>query len=127
MVSNDGLPERIIVAIERDVGAAGRLGIAAGIAALDRAHRLRGARQRGLGDVGGMRIAHRLVLDGAQAEALVGVVGRLLEPAVVEDEHLGLGVFEVELAVIGAFEAAGKMSARGLAVEAGAIEERRGV
>ena len=126
MVSNDGRAERILVAVERDVGAAGRLGIAAGIAALDGAHRVRGARERGLRQVGGMRIADRLVLDGAQAEALVGVVGRLLEPAVVEDQHLGLGVFEIKLAVVGAFEAAGEMAARVLAVEAGAVEERRG-
>ena len=61
-----------------------------------------------------MRIAHRLVLDGPEAEPLVGVVGRLLEPPIVEDQHLGLGVFEIELAVIGAFEAAGQVSARGL-------------
>ena len=74
-----------------------------------------------------MRIADRLVLDRAQAEPLVGVVGRLLEPPIVEDEHLGLGVFEKKLAVVGAFEAAGEMSACGLAIEPGAIEERRGV
>lgn len=73
-----------------------------------------------------MRITHRLVLDGPEAEPLVGVVGRLLEPPIVEDEHLGLGIFEIELAIIGAFEAAGQVSARCLAIEAGAIEERRG-
>jgi hypothetical protein len=37
-----------------------------------------------------------------------------------------LGIFEIELAIIGAFEAAGQVSARCLAIEAGAIEERRG-
>ena len=74
-----------------------------------------------------MRIADRFALHGAQAEPLGGIVGRLLEPPIVEDEHLGLGVFEIKLAVIGAFEAAGQMSTCGLAIEPGAIEKRRGV
>ena len=78
----------------------------AGIAALDGAHRVGGALDRRLRHVGGMRIADRLVLDGAQPETLRGVVGRLLEPAVVERQHLGLAVFEKQFAVIGAVEAA---------------------
>ena len=56
-----------------------------------------------------MGVADRLVLDGAQPEPLVRVVGRLLQPSVVEQEHLGLGIFEIELAVVGAFEAAGQL------------------
>ena len=120
------LAERIVVAVEADIGAAGRLGIAAGIAALDRAHRVGRARQRRFGHVGGMGIADRLVLDRAQPETLLGVVGRLLEPAVVEHQHLGLGVFEKQLAVVGAFEAAGEVAAGVLAVEAGAVEQRHG-
>ena len=51
-----------------------------------------------------MRIADRLALDGAQPEALRGVVGRLLQAAVVEHQHLGLAVFEEQFAVVGAFE-----------------------
>ena len=70
-----------------------------------------------------MGITHGLVLDRAQAKTLVGVVGRLLEPPVVEHQHLGLGVFEVKLAVVGAVEAADKLAARGLPVETGAVEE----
>ena len=73
-----------------------------------------------------MGVADRLVLDRAQAEALGGVVGRLLEPAVVERQHLGLAVFEEQFAVVGAFEAAGEVPAGGVAVEAGAVEERKG-
>ena len=73
-----------------------------------------------------MGIADRLVLDRAQPEALLGVVGRLLEPPVVEQQHLGLGVFEVQLAVVGAFEAADELSAGVVAVEAGAVEKRHG-
>ena len=85
-----------------------------------------GARQRGVGQVGGVGIAHGLVLDGAQPEALRGVVGGLLEPPVVETQHLGLAVFEEKLAVIGAFEAADEMAAGIVTVEAGTIEQREG-
>ena len=79
---------------------------------------------RGLRHVGGMRVADRLVLHGAQPEALVGVVGRLLEPAVVEHQHLGLLVFEEQFAVVGAFEAALDQLADADVVEAGAVEQR---
>ena len=118
--------ERILVAVEPPVGVGRGVGIAAGIAALDGAHRVGRPRQRRLRHVGGMRIADRLVLDGAQPETLVGVVGRLLEPAVVEHQHLGLGVFEIKLAVVGAFEAADEVAAHVVAVEAGAVDERFG-
>ena len=70
-----------------------------------------------------MGIADRLVLHGAQPEALVGVVGRLLQPAVVEHQHLGLLVFEEQLAVVGAFKAAVDQLADANFVEAGAVEQ----
>ena len=70
-----------------------------------------------------MRIAYRLVLHGTEPEALVGVVGRLLEPAVVEHQHLGLLVFEEQLAVVGAFEAAVDQLADADFIEASAVEE----
>jgi hypothetical protein len=73
-----------------------------------------------------MCIADRLVLHRAQAEPLRGVVGRLLEPSVIEQEHLGLAVFEKKLAVIGAFEPVREMAARAAAIEAGAVEEGGG-
>ena len=63
-----------------------------------------------------MGVADRVVLDGAQPETLVGIVGRLLESAVVEHKHFGLGIFEVQLAIVGTFEAAGEMSACGLPI-----------
>ena len=72
-----------------------------------------------------MRVADRLALDGAQPEALRGVVGRLLEPAVVEHQHLGLAVFEEQLAVVGAFEAVGEVLGDARAVEAGAVDQER--
>ena len=73
-----------------------------------------------------MRIADRLVLHGAQPEALRGVVGRLLQAAVVEHQHLGLAVFEEQFAVVGAFEAARDDGATRAAVEAGAVDEGGG-
>ena len=118
--------QRIFVPVEADIGAAGSLGIVAAVAALDGPHRVGGARQRALGQVGGMGIAHGLVLDGAQPETLRGVVGGLLETPVVERQHLGLAIFEEELAVIGAFEAVGEMTPGVVAVEAGAVEQRDG-
>ncbi len=71
-----------------------------------------------------MRIADGVVLDGAQPEALGRIVGRLLEPAVVEDQHFGLAVFEEKLTVIGAIEAAGHDLVDLPAVEAGAVDQR---
>ena len=65
-----------------------------------------------------MRIADRLALHGAQAEALRGVVGRRLQPAVVEHQRLGLAVFEEQLAVVGAFQAALEQASRRALVEA---------
>ena len=53
-----------------------------------------------------MSVAHRVVLHGAQAEALRGVVGRLLQPAVIEQQHFRLAVFEEQFPVVRAFEAA---------------------
>src|SRR6202000_3253184 len=99
--------ERILVGVEPPVGAARGLGDGSRIAALDGAHRIGSAGDRGLGDVGGMRIADRVVLDGAQPEPLRSVVGGLLQPPVVEYQDLRLAVLEVELAVIRALEAAG--------------------
>ena len=107
MVSKAGLRERAILAIKLGVGPRRRRRIVAGMAALDGAHGVGGTFDRRLRHVGGMRIADRLVLDGAQAEALRGVVARLLQPAVVEAKDFGLAIFEKKLAVVGAIEAAG--------------------
>ena len=71
-----------------------------------------------------MRIADRLVLHRAQTEALRGVVGRLLQPAIIEHQHLGLAIFEEKLAVVGAFEAAGNDFRQARPVEPGAVDQR---
>jgi hypothetical protein len=70
-----------------------------------------------------MGIARALVEDGAQAEALGGVVGGTLEPAIVEGQRLGLAEFEEELAVIRTLERIGNDGLDALAVETGAGEE----
>src|SRR3982074_1592237 len=57
--------ERIVIGIDPAIGASGRLRGMSRIAALDGADRVRGARDRGLRAVGGMRIADRVVLAGA--------------------------------------------------------------
>jgi hypothetical protein len=116
--------ERIVVAIELAVGAAGRVGIGAGVAAFHRAHGFGGARQRAFRQVGGVRIADRFAFDGAQAEALRRVVGRLLESAVVEGQHLRLLVFQEQFAVVGAFQATSDQLPNLALVEPGAIDQR---
>src|SRR6056297_4090709 len=49
-----------------------------------------------------MGVAGDLAAHGAQAEALGGVIGGGLDPAVVEGQRLGAAAFEKELCVIGA-------------------------
>ena len=73
-----------------------------------------------------MGIADRLVLHRAQAEAVGGVVGRLLQAAVVERHHLRLPVFEKQLAVVGAGEAVTDDAGDARLVEAGAVDEGGG-
>ncbi len=73
-----------------------------------------------------MRIAHRIVFDRAQAEALRGVIGRLLQPAIVEHQPFGLAVFQKQLAIISAVEPAGHFAPYLITIEAGAVEEGGG-
>jgi hypothetical protein len=70
-----------------------------------------------------MRVADRIVLDGAQAKALARVVGRLLEPSVVEHQRFGLAVFEEQFAVVGSRKPARDLLANLVAVEIGAVEQ----
>src|SRR6185295_3729019 len=110
----------ILVAIEAHVGARRRLRVAARIAALHGAHRIDRAGNGFLRNIGSMRIADRLTLHGAQPESLRGVVGRLLEPPIVEHQRLGLAVFEEQFAVVGAFQAAPQQRFGAALIEAGA-------
>ena len=71
-----------------------------------------------------MRIADRLVLDRAQPEALRGVVGRLLQAAIVEQQRLRLAVFEKQFAVVRAFKAALDQAGHFAAVESAAVDQR---
>ena len=49
-----------------------------------------------------MRVADRVVLHRAKSKTLRGVISGLLQPAIVEHQRFGLGVFQKQLAVVGA-------------------------
>src|SRR5215468_8797027 len=70
-----------------------------------------------------MRIADRLAFDGAQSEALGGIEGRLLEPAVVEHQRLALPVLEIELAVVGTGKAVRETALNAGTIEVGAVDQ----
>ena len=73
-----------------------------------------------------VRVADRLVLDRPQAEPLCGIISGLLETAVVEDQELGLSIFEEKLPVIGTFKSTSEQLSNARPVEAGTINQRRG-
>jgi len=52
-----------------------------------------------------MRAGDGLTLHGAQAETLRCIIGCLFQPSVVEDQRLGLPIFEKQFAVVGAVKA----------------------
>jgi hypothetical protein len=70
-----------------------------------------------------MRVADGVVLDCAQAKTLRGVIGRLLQSAIVEHQRFGLAIFQEQFAVIGAFEPARDLPADGITVEIGAVDQ----
>ena len=70
-----------------------------------------------------MRVADRVILHRAQAKTLRGVIGRLLQPAIVEHQRFGLAVFQEQLAVVGAGKPPRDLMAHGIAVEVGAVEQ----
>src|SRR5262249_30685585 len=98
--------------------------VSTGIAAPHRGNGIGRARERLVGEVGGMGIADRLAFDGAQPEALGGVEGRLLEPAVVEHQRLALPILEIELTVVGPGKAVRQVALHAGAIEIGAVDER---
>ena len=70
-----------------------------------------------------MRIADRVVLHRAQAKTLRGVIGRLLQPPIVEHQRFGLAIFQEQFAIVGARKPPRDLAADGIAVEIGAIEQ----
>ena len=115
--------ERIVVAIEPHIGVRRGCRESPAIAAAHGCDRVGGADQRRQRDVGGMGVADGVILHGAQAEALRGVVGRLFQPAIVEHQRFGLAVFQKQFAVVGAGQAPRQFVANGIAVEVGAVEQ----
>ena len=73
-----------------------------------------------------MGIADGFVLYRPQAESLDRIVGRLLEPAVVESQSLSLAILEEQFAVIGAVEPAPDELTHFAAVKPGAVEKGGG-
>jgi hypothetical protein len=71
-----------------------------------------------------MGVADGVGFHRSEPEALGGVVGRLLQAPVVEDECLGLAVFEEKLAVVGALETTVEVALEAHSVEPGAVDER---
>ena len=115
--------QRIVVAIEPHIGMRRRRRKVAAVAAAHGRHRIRRADQRRQGHVGGMRIADHIVLHRTQAEPLAGVVGRLLQPAIVEAQSFGLAIFQKQLAIVSAGQPPRDLASDGIAVEVGAVEE----
>ncbi|MGY4327972.1 hypothetical protein ACVWWG_002389 [Bradyrhizobium sp. LB7.2] len=115
--------ERIVVTIKPHVGMRWRRCEAPGITAAHGRDRVRSANQRRQRNVGGVRIANRVVLDGAQPKALRSVVGRLLQPPVVEHQRFGLAIFQEQFAVVGTGKPARELVANLVAVEIGAVEQ----
>src|SRR5215212_5388767 len=70
-----------------------------------------------------MRVADRILLHRAQAKTLRGVVGGLLQPAIVEHQRLGLAVLQEQLAIVSAGKGARDLMPHGIAVEVGAVEQ----
>ena len=115
--------QRVVVHVERAVGAGGRCRHGAAVAAADRADRGGRPLERVLAELAGMGVGRGLAGDRAQPETLMGVEARALEAAVVEGEALALAVFEEELAVVGAVQRVRDDPLRSRPVEACAIEE----
>ena len=95
------------------------------MATVDGAHRFGRARKRSFRQIGGVRVTDRFGLHGPQAKTLRGVISRLLEPAIIEGQSLGLAIFQEQLAVVGAIQALADQLAYFSAVEPGAVDERR--
>jgi hypothetical protein len=69
-----------------------------------------------------MRIADRVVLHRAQAEALRGVISCLFQAAIVEHQRLGLAIFQEQLAVVGARKPPRDLMAHGITIKVGAVQ-----
>jgi len=115
--------ERVVVGVEVAVGADGVLGHVAGMAVVDGAHGVAGARDGVLGQLVGVGVAGGVVGHGAQPEALGGVVAGALQAAVVPGQGLALAVLHVEFAVVGAREGVVDQALDARTVQARALEE----
>ena len=118
------LRERVDRGIEGPVRAARAVGKRAAVPGENRAHRSRGPSDGLFGQFRSVGVARRLAGHRAQAETLALVEGRALQPAVVIYQALGLGVFEKQLAIVGAMKRIADKAVHSRAVHAGAVEKQ---
>ena len=116
--------EGVVVDIEALVGAAGGRGEGAPVPGLYGLHRVAGAPDGVLAELGSVRVAGGFAGDGAQPEALGGIEAGALQPAVVEDQAFGLAVFQEQLPVVGAVQGLRDDGLDAPLVKAGAGEEQ---
>ena len=90
----------------------------------NRAHRGRGPSDGLFGQFRSVGVARRLAGQRAQAEALALVEGRALQPAVVENQAFGLGVFQEQFAIVRAVQRVRSKAVHPRAVHAGAVEKQ---
>ena len=112
--------QRIVVGIEAEVGADRRLGEGTRVARVDRLHGRAGPPDGFLAELRGVGVSRGLPGNRPQPEPLIGVEAGALDAAVVERDRFGLGVFQEQLAVIGAVQAsATSPSTRGRSIRCG--------
>jgi len=68
-------------------------------------------------------MADRIVLHRVRAKPLAGVVGGLLQPAIVKTLRFGLAIFQEQLALVGTRQPPRNLASDSIAVEIGAVEE----
>jgi hypothetical protein len=119
-----GRIQRIVVDVKLHIRVRRGCRERSGIAAAHRQHRIRRTRKRRQRHVGRMRIPDRVILHRAQAKPLARVVGRLLQPAVVEGERFGLAILQKQFAIVSTRQSSCHFPPYGVAVEIGAVEKR---
>ena len=123
LVREGGRGQGIDGVIELLIGGARSLGDAGGVALLGQGGAVGGAVQGGGRDLVGVGVAGGLARHDPQAEALGGVIGGGLQPAVVEDQALALGPLQEQLAVVGAGQSRLQDRQGFVGIDAGGVED----
>ena len=126
LVFEGRLSQRIFIRIEPRIGPPRRRRIGAAMARTHGPHRIRRPLQCPLGNLAGMRIARHLIPHRPETKALIGVVCRRLEPAIVEHQTFRLAIFQKQLAIIRPAQRVCGDLAGGLGIQSGSGEEVEG-